>query len=138
MEKEISWRFCVAGNIVRTHTDESGVLRYGTKAFTGGTKVYINGKNIQDPDKVEVIGLNRFGRFVLDFIPVEYVENFRQQRVYKPKVLEIISALEALEGDIWWENSAKDREESLRFAEKMRERNENGTFEKIIENPLDL
>ncbi len=120
MGKEIIWRFCVSANIVRTHTDENGVLRYGTKAFTGGTKVYINGKDREDSDLIEVVGLNRFGRFVVDFIPVEYIENIRGQRVYKPKVLEIISYLEAIEGDTWWENTAGDREESLLFAEKLR------------------
>ena len=42
--KSNNWRFGVVGNIVKQHLDNEGIIRYGTKAFTGGTKVYIDGK----------------------------------------------------------------------------------------------
>ncbi len=116
MDSKADWRFCVSGNIVHTHIDEEGVLRYGTKAFTGGTKVYLNGKNYtQGGKKIEVIGRNRFGRTVTDFITLEYIENIRTQRVYKPVVLEIMAYLEAVEGDQWFGRTATDRKESELF-----------------------
>ena len=43
MEEKQNWTYCVVGNIKKTHFDEDGMLRYGTAAFTGGTKVYISG-----------------------------------------------------------------------------------------------
>lgn len=45
-EKNNNWRFGVVGNIVRQHLDDKGIIRYGTKAFCGGTKVYIRECNI--------------------------------------------------------------------------------------------
>lgn len=72
MSNENAWRFGVSGNIVNSHTDQEGVLRYGTKAFAGGTKVYLNGKLWRaDRNEMKVIGRNRFGRFVVEHIPIE-------------------------------------------------------------------
>ena len=39
-ETDKNWRFGVVGNIVSERIDDEGILRYGTEAFTGGTKVY--------------------------------------------------------------------------------------------------
>ena len=39
-ETDKNWSFGVAGNIVSKRVDDEGILHYGTKAFTGGTKVY--------------------------------------------------------------------------------------------------
>lgn len=122
MEAETEWRFGVAGNIVKTHFDEEGVLRYGTKAFTGGTKVYIHGKFYsEDIAEIGVIGRNRFGRIVLEYIPINLIENFRAQRIYKPTVLEIIDYLEVIEGDSWWGRTAEDRKDAQRFVKRMKE-----------------
>ena len=124
MENDITWRFCISGNIVNNHIDQDGLLRYGTKAFTGGTKVYLNGKSLEKGNKtIEVIGRNRFGRFVADFIPIDYIENIRIQRVYKPVVLKIISYLEAVEGDQWWGYTPADRKESEQFVMIIRKQN---------------
>ena len=41
---ENMWRYAVAGNIKKTRIDENGILRYGTSAFQGNTKVYISGR----------------------------------------------------------------------------------------------
>ena len=61
MEDNREWRYCVVGNIVETRIDENGFLRYGTSAFTGGTKVYLCGKYWDEAYKtITVIGLNRF------------------------------------------------------------------------------
>ena len=45
------WRYAVAGNIKKTHIDENGVLRYGTSAFKGNTKVYISGQLWDESDE---------------------------------------------------------------------------------------
>lgn len=112
------WRFGAAGNIVKQHIDDEGVTRFGTKAFTGGTKVYINGLRWDtDSDAVYVIGRNRFGRYVTDWIPVSFVENVRFQQIYKTTVLEIIDYLEHFEGITWWDKTASDRDEAKAFVD---------------------
>ena len=122
--KNNNWRFGVVGNIVKQHLDSEGIVRFGTKAFTGGTKIYLNGKNyMQGGKNIEVIGRNRFGRTVTDFIPLEYIENIRTQRVYKPVVLEIMAYLEAVEGDYWFGRTAADRKESELFVKQMGKNN---------------
>ena len=42
MSETKNWRFCVVGNIISQHIDADGKLLYGSKAFSGGTKVYID------------------------------------------------------------------------------------------------
>ncbi len=62
-----NWNFCVAGNIVKTRIDESGILRHGTAGFSGGTKVYLQGKYWGEYWKkqgiISVIGLSRGKRY---------------------------------------------------------------------------
>lgn len=61
MEKE--WRFCVVGNVRKSHIGEDGKEYYGTKAFKGGTKIYIYTSFLpKGKTEAGVIGLNRFGR----------------------------------------------------------------------------
>ena len=122
-ETDKNWRFGVAGNIVSERIDDEGILRYGTKTFTGGTKVYING-NTWSPGKKElsVIGRNRFGRYVYESVPVDSVEHIRCQRIYKPVVLEIIDYDQAVEGTIWWGRTASDRRESEAFVKAWKSR----------------
>ena len=45
------WRFCAVGNIVKQHLDENGIVRYGTKAYVGGTRVIIYGQRWKPGDK---------------------------------------------------------------------------------------
>ena len=122
-ENDKNWRFGVVGNIVKKRIDDEGILRYGTKAFTGGTKVYIHG-NTWSPGKRElsVISRNRFGRYVHESVPVDSVENIRCQRIYKPAVLEIIDYDQAVEGSSWWGRTASDRRESEAFVKAWKSR----------------
>ena len=84
MENIINWRFGVVGNIVGEHTDSEGNVYYGTKTFTPGTKVYLDGKYWSEEwDTISVIGRNRFGRIVCDRVDVDIIENVRCQRIYK-------------------------------------------------------
>ena len=120
MEQGKNWRFCVSGNIVKSHLDEEGVIRYGTKAFTGGTKVYIDGKFWSDVQtEVDVIGKNRFGRFVIERVPIALIENIRSQRVYNQTVLEIMNYVEWVDNWNWWGRTAADRRETVAFAKRI-------------------
>lgn len=115
------WIFGVAGNIIESHTDGKGNVYYGTKAFKPGTKVYVDGKYWSDDwEDVCVIGLNRFGRLVLERVPLNLIENFRTQRIYKPHVLEIIDYLTVTEGHDWWGRTASDRKDAESFVKEMR------------------
>ena len=41
-EKNYIWRWCLVGNIIEKHPyGEEHEIRYGSKHFSGGTKVYI-------------------------------------------------------------------------------------------------
>ena len=85
------WRFGVVANITEYHIGEDGKQYRGTKPFTAGTKVYLGGKNWNKNLKyIGAIGRNRFGRIVLEWIPIDCLENVRTQRIYKPHVLKII------------------------------------------------
>ena len=116
MSEDSNWRFCAVGNIKTQHTDETGKVLYGTKAFIGGTKVYIDDKTWGLNEKyVSVIGLNRFKRYAVESIPVGLIENVRLQRIYKPTVLEIMNYLEVLDGWVWHGRTVADRKEITDF-----------------------
>ena len=118
MDTKKTWRFCAVGNIKAQHVDADGTVRYGTRSFTGGTKVYIDDRTWGAGDGTAgVIGLNRFGRYVTDHIPVGLIENIRFQRVFKPTVLKIMDYLEVMEGWPWRGRTAEDRKELCTFAE---------------------
>lgn len=118
--QEHAWRFCVCGNIVAQHIDDEGIVRYGTKAFTSGTKVYIDGKykeKLSPDDKVLVIGKNRFGKYATERIPVQFIENIRAQRVFHPIVLSIMSS----DYDFEWQHAASDRKATKEFVKLWKE-----------------
>ena len=110
------WRFGVVANITEYHIGKDGKKYRGTKPFTAGTKVYLGGKNWSDKlGSIGVIGRNRFGRIVLEWIEVDCLENIRTQRIYKPRVLDIISYEECIEGWEWWKQTVSDRKETEDF-----------------------
>ena len=114
MKDNKEWKYCVVGNIVKTHTSKDGILRYGTPAYTGGTKVYLCGKYWDwTSDSISVIGLNRFKEFQFNDVPVKLIENVRCQRVYKPSVLALMNNFEFW--DCWWHNTAADRKATKEF-----------------------
>ena len=111
------WRFCIVGNIKQSHKseDENKIL-YGTKAFSGGTKIYIEDRTFGRGDcEANVIGLNRFGRYAVESVPIDLIENIRLQRIYKPTVLKIMSYLEQVDGWVWRGRTAQDRRELEAF-----------------------
>ena len=118
--QDIQWKFGVVGNIVGQHNDGNGNTYYGTKAFKPHTKVYIHGKNWDNGRKdISVIGRNRFGQIVFETVPIDMIENFRPQRIFKSKILEMIHYLTVFEGHVWWERTAADRKDAENFAKLM-------------------
>lgn len=91
-----NWKYCAVGNIIRTHIDENGVLRYGTVAYPSGRKVYLCGKHWDTmQETISVIGLSRRGRrYRVEDVPVSLIENVRRKQVYKPTVLKIMDNFE--------------------------------------------
>ena len=122
---ENMWRYAVAGNIKKTHIDENGVLRYGTSAFKGNAKVYLSGKLLSetlpngDRKEISVLGLSRGRRYYVDSVPIDLIENVRLTRVYKPKLLQMMSYCEY--ADCWWGNTREERDDAVAFVKRWKE-----------------
>jgi len=122
MEKP-NWRFAVVGNIVHEHTDGETIY-YGTKAFTGGTKVYIH-FNREEPvtTTLYVFGLNRFNRYASEVVSLNLVENIRIQRVYKPNAIAFAEYEEWMEGCRWMGSKVEDRKAAQKFLRLLKKSN---------------
>ena len=115
MSQTADWKYCVVGNITESHIDENGILRHGTPAFTGGTRVYLCGKYWNPSMKtIAVIGITRGSRkyHVIDTNPA-YIENVRCSKAYHPAVLDIMNNWEM--HTLWWGNSDADKQETEVF-----------------------
>ena len=111
-------RFCVVGNVSKQHKGEDGKTYYGTKAFKGGTKIYIYSTYWYEGKKdIAVIALNRFGRFIFESVPVDLIENVRVKTVFEPKVLELMEADEVCEGMEWLGRTKADKRRAEQFVE---------------------
>ena len=117
-----NWKFCVVGNIVKQHLDEGGNVLYGTRAFSGNTKVYICDSEFDlQSGMITVLGLNRFGRYSIERIYIGLIVNVRLQKVFKPKVLEIMDSYSLMEGMSWRGRTAEDRRTLEKFVEYLKE-----------------
>ena len=120
------WKYAVAGNIKKSHIDENGILRYGTSAFKGNTKVYLCGwlLDVRLPNEmrkeISVLGLCRGRRYYVDSVPIDLIENVRLTRVYKPTVLKIMSDWEF--ADCWWGNTQEECNDALVFIKRWNEK----------------
>ena len=120
------WKYAVAGNIKKSHIDENGILRYGTSSFKGNTKVYLCGRLLderipnEDRKVISVLGLCRGRRYYVDSVPIDLIENVRLTRVYKPKVLKIMSDWEF--ADCWWGSSQEECNDALAFVKRWNEK----------------
>ncbi len=104
-------KYCVVGNIVREHIDGDGVIRYGTKAFPGGRKVYLSRRLWGDavPPEVLVMGLNRYkSRYTLERVPLDLIGNIRLSKTFKPRILELM-AYDPEYPEMWWGHREEDR-----------------------------
>lgn len=116
MDARKNWRYCVVGNIVKTRIDKDGILRYGTSAFTGGTKVYLCRNGAPEDTEVTVMGLGRGKRYEFVRIPKDCIENVRCSKVYKPMILNYMADPEAWE--CWWENEPEEKADTKRFVDE--------------------
>ena len=117
MEEQKAWKYCVVENIVKERIDENGVLRHGTAAFKGGTRVYIEGKNYDYGlvrNEITVIGLNRHRRYSYEGVPKDQIENVRFTRTYKPSIMDMMYEYEGHDG--WWGDSDEDGLDAKQFA----------------------
>ena len=118
MPEKKKWKYCVVGNITKSHIDEDGTTRYGTPAFTGGTKVYLCGK-YWDPSRktIAAIGITRGSRkfHVIDTNPA-YIENVRSSKTSQPIVLDLMNDWEMY--TLWWGNTLEDKAEVEDFVRK--------------------
>lgn len=125
MEKveQKDWSFGVVGNIVKTHLSEDGSLRYGTPAFRGGARVYLDGKNWKDSaDWISVIGFSRGNHYQIAEVPISLIENVRCCRILAPAVLKLIYHVEVLDGWTWWGRTAADKRETEEFVSSWNQR----------------
>lgn len=119
------WKYCVVGNVKKTHYDENDNQRYGTRSFAGGKKVYLCGRYLKERlpcenrERISVLGICRGGRYYVDYIPVNLIENVRLSKTYKPRVLEIMSDWEFEDG--WWGNTPEDKQDAEEFVKKWNE-----------------
>lgn len=122
MSEQVHWRYAVVGNIVKTpHPDSEGIIRYGTPAFSGGTKVYLAGKTWDfDKKTIEVVGLCRGKKYQVHSVPVIMIENVRCGKAYTPHVTDIMSDFESWW--CWWERTKKDKKATENFVAKWHSR----------------
>ena len=120
----MEWRYAVTGNIKKEHIDENGILRYGTVAYKGNTKVYLCGRNWDErlpgtnKTHICVLGLSRGGRYYDENVPIALIENLRITRVYKPTVLGLMADPEYSEG--WWGNTQAERDDASAFLMRLK------------------
>lgn len=113
-----SWCWCLVGNIVEKHKfGEEHEIRYGTKQFSRGTKVYLAPAQWGDGyENVVVIGLPRSGDKLIEVVTrSEYIENYRMKKIYKPEVLRKM----CLSQRLWWGDTENDRMKIISYLEHL-------------------
>ncbi len=113
-----SWCWCLVGNIVESHEfGEEHEIRYGTKQFSHGTKVYLAPAQWGDGyENIVVIGLPRHRSKLIEVVTrSEYVENYRMKKVFKPEVLKKMCSSQR----IWWGDTENDRIKIVSYLEHL-------------------
>ncbi len=120
MNEKKEWKYCVVGNIVKTHIDDAGILRNGTPAYRGGAKVYLCGKYWSPLlETITVIGLSRGKHFYVHDVPANLIENVRCSRVYNPAIVELMDDWEF--HDCWWQNTLDEKKATEIFVAQWKE-----------------
>ena len=121
MEEKQDWTYCVVGNIKKNDLDTDGMLRYGTAAFTGGTKVYISGR-IWDKtrDHINALGITRGKRLQVIWTDISRIENLRCQKVFNPAIIRFMNLHEYR--SCWWGKSKKEKADAEAFVKWWNER----------------
>ena len=114
IEQGHSWCWCLVGNIVQEHGyGEEHEIKYGTKQFSRGTKVFLAPAQWGDGYKnIVAIGLPRYGNKYIEVITrSSYIENYRMKKVYKPAILKLMCSSQYR----WWGDTEKDRKEIIEY-----------------------
>ena len=86
----IEWVYCLVGNIIDKHEfGENKEIRYGTKHFAPGTKVYCYPGNFGDGyERIYVVGKPRKTfKLIKVIMKTEYITNFRLKKVYDKRII---------------------------------------------------
>lgn len=113
-----TWCWSLVGNIVQEHEfGEEREIKYGTKHFSRGTKVFIAPTQWGDGyEKIVVIGLPRYGQRYIEVITQsKYIENYRMKKVYKPAILKRM----CLSRYLWWGDTENDRKRIIEYLESV-------------------
>ena len=113
-----SWCWSLVGNIVKEHEyGEEQEIKYGTKHFSCGTKVFIAPAQWGDGfENIVVIGLPRYGHRYIEIITQsKYIENYRIQKVYKPAILKRMCSSPYC----WWGDTEDDRQQIIEYLESV-------------------
>ncbi len=114
MEEKQNWTYCVVGNIKKCHFDGGGILRHGTAAFTGGTKVYLAGRGWDRTTRqINALGMTRNKRKQIVRTDVSQIENIRLQKAFDPAILELMDWYALVGG--WWGKSKKEKTHAEAF-----------------------
>ncbi len=84
-------KFCVVANIVKERVDENGVTRNGTASFPGGRKVYVSKIFSYDLNRIKVVGLNRFKKYVYDYVPFDAITNIRPDKTFSKTMISLMT-----------------------------------------------
>lgn len=109
-----SWCWCLVGNIVKEHEfGEKHEIKYGTKHFSHGTKVFLAPAQWGDGyENIVVIGLPRHGNKYIEIVTrSEYIENYRIKKVYNPAILKLM----CLSRYCWWGDTENDRKKIIDY-----------------------
>ncbi len=119
-DKENEWCYCVIGNIIPEHFDESDTLRYGTKAFPGGRKVYLSKSFWPEKGTITVMGLNRYkSKYTTEHISIDLITNIRRSKEYAKRPLEIMGDFEFC--NTWWGNTPGEKSRADEFTAALKE-----------------
>lgn len=107
---EMEWVYCIVGNIIEKHEfGENKEIKYGTKQFRPGAKVYCLphlGYGGTAYDQIVVMGKPRKQfRLIKIVMPRKYIANFRLQKVWDKRIIDAMG--------IFDQNSNELNKESL-------------------------
>ena len=120
METVRDFEYCLVGNIVEKHYfGQDKEIKYGSKHFSGGAKVYIfpmfGGCG---HEQIRVIGIPRKRYKMLDvIIPSKHLINVRVKKIYKPDLKEKIA--ENFYYSWWKEEGDNELNSIIKFAESI-------------------
>ncbi|SOC16445.1 hypothetical protein [Pseudobutyrivibrio ruminis] len=111
-------KYCVVANIKSdSYCDKNGFIRYGTKVFPAGRKIYLSRRLWKNG--VVAMGLNRYkSRYDTDTVPLDLVENIRVTRTFKPSILIKMGFCDEYI-DMWWSHRAEDFKRAQEYAEML-------------------